>query len=260
MLTKNSNSPIFRKTLQSIKREIPVSRLIVVDGGSTDATLDTVRDLPLRTKIIHDPKGNRATARQLGIEAVETDLFAFIDDDVVLQRGWFQLMKRYFHNENVGGVWGAAIPVEEYTRRYYRAMANFYGMTISQLAIKNGVKRGMLHDTVLRKDAVEGIQISPKLHVLEDEFVKRYVEENGYVWISTNKPYCKHYKGRHAPGAPYLEGKYGKELNLYSWQWYIKHLSLFIGKLSYLALVTRSKEIIDRELIKEIKFLQGWFS
>jgi glycosyltransferase involved in cell wall biosynthesis len=44
MLTKNSNKPWFRRVLATIKREIPVHHFIVVDGHSTDGTIDVVRE------------------------------------------------------------------------------------------------------------------------------------------------------------------------------------------------------------------------
>jgi glycosyltransferase involved in cell wall biosynthesis len=51
MLTKNSNRPWFRRVLAAIKREIPVHHFIVVDGYSTDGTVDVVRNtLGIRSK------------------------------------------------------------------------------------------------------------------------------------------------------------------------------------------------------------------
>jgi len=44
MLTKNSNKPWFRRVLTAIKREIPVHHFIVVDGYSTDGTVDVVKE------------------------------------------------------------------------------------------------------------------------------------------------------------------------------------------------------------------------
>jgi glycosyltransferase involved in cell wall biosynthesis len=45
MLTKNSNKPWFKRVLTAIKKEIPVHHFIVVDGYSTDGTIEIVREL-----------------------------------------------------------------------------------------------------------------------------------------------------------------------------------------------------------------------
>jgi hypothetical protein len=44
MLTKNFNKPYFRRVLRAIKQEIPVHHFIVVDGYSTDGTVDVVKE------------------------------------------------------------------------------------------------------------------------------------------------------------------------------------------------------------------------
>ena len=83
MLTKNSDRKL-KECLESVYSNVPVARLIVVDGYSTDRTLQIIDGFDKKyhnVKVILD-KGNRATARQKGIAAVETDWFLFVDSDV----------------------------------------------------------------------------------------------------------------------------------------------------------------------------------
>ena len=89
LLTKNSLKPCLSECLNSIYQNIPVNRLIVVDGGSTDGTLELVRTYP-NVEVIDDTHGTRATARQRGIEAVKTQWHIHVDSDVMLSKGWFQ--------------------------------------------------------------------------------------------------------------------------------------------------------------------------
>ena len=77
--------------LQSIVSNIPINKVIIVDGGSTDETLDVIRRY-LDSKyidyfIIEDKYGTRASSRMLGIEAVETNYFIFVDTDCILCPG-----------------------------------------------------------------------------------------------------------------------------------------------------------------------------
>jgi glycosyltransferase involved in cell wall biosynthesis len=87
MLTKNSNKPWFRRVLAAIKREIPVHHFIVVDGYSTDGTVDVVREnFGNKVKVI-ETKASLGCARYLGMRAVDTEWFAFIDSDVEILPG-----------------------------------------------------------------------------------------------------------------------------------------------------------------------------
>ena len=44
MLTKNSNKPWFKRVLKAIKEEVPAHHFIVVDGYSTDGTVEVVKE------------------------------------------------------------------------------------------------------------------------------------------------------------------------------------------------------------------------
>ena len=96
LLTKNSERKL-QECVDSIYSNIPVARLIAVDGYSKDKTLDILGEFNRKyrnVKVIMD-KGTRATALQKGIEAVETDWFVFVDSDVAAGCADSQLFQPY---------------------------------------------------------------------------------------------------------------------------------------------------------------------
>src|SRR3989304_3450578 len=79
LLTKNSEK-VLEKCLTSVYENVPVNQLIVIDGYSTDKTIDILSSFNRKyqnVKITHD-KGTRATAREKGIQQVKTDWYMFI--------------------------------------------------------------------------------------------------------------------------------------------------------------------------------------
>lgn len=97
--------------MKSLYREVPVKRLIVVDDSSKDGTLKVLKRFP-RVEI-HQLHGNRAVARQYGIERVETDWF--IDDGVILRRNWFKIASKYMEipkSGQYGGGIKSLIPIQ----------------------------------------------------------------------------------------------------------------------------------------------------
>jgi hypothetical protein len=72
--------------------------------------------------------------------------------------------------------------------------------------------RGGTHCTLIRSAAVDGIKIPSDLSVMEDEYIRRFVEEEkGYIWLFNHQAYFEHKnQKRHSIGwkQGYLEGKY----------------------------------------------------
>lgn len=90
VLTKNSER-VLEKSVGSIYDNLPVNKLIVVDGYSTDRTLEILERF---NRTYHNvevtmDKGTRATAREKGIRQVSTEWFVFVDSDVVLCHDWY---------------------------------------------------------------------------------------------------------------------------------------------------------------------------
>ncbi|MCW4011178.1 MAG: glycosyltransferase family 2 protein [Candidatus Bathyarchaeota archaeon] len=186
LLTLNSERKL-KECVASIYQNVPVHQLIVVDGGSTDRTLEILEEFNLRhgnVKIVHD-KGTRATARQKGIENVTSDWFIFVDSDVVLCKDWYRKAQTYV-DEEVGAVWGIEVWS---TLRNPKALRMFLVVTR-----KIFVLRGGTHDTLIRTQAIKNVKIPASLHVFEDAYIKDCIEQRGYRVVACYDPFCIHYR------------------------------------------------------------------
>lgn len=186
LLTKNSDRKL-KECLDSVYSNVPVARLIAVDGYSTDKTLKILEEFNEKyhnVKIILD-KGNRATARQKGIAEVNTEWFLFVDSDVVLCDGWFQKAQQYV-NDGVGAVWGTEVWS---TIESPATMKLFLLLTRKIFEVRGGT-----HDTLIRTDLVKDIKIPKKLHVYEDAYIKDWVEQKGYLAVPCYVPFCIHFR------------------------------------------------------------------
>jgi glycosyltransferase involved in cell wall biosynthesis len=92
--------------LQSInEQDYPKDKLeiIVVDGGSTDRTIDIAREFGV-TKILHNPLRTGEAGKALGVKAAKNEIIAFIDSDNILDRkDWFKRMVEPFKDEEIVG-------------------------------------------------------------------------------------------------------------------------------------------------------------
>ena len=118
LLTKNSEKPCLRECLESLK-QMAVNRLIVINAGSTDKTLEIIRAYYPDALILFD-SGTRATARQLGIQQVETEWLLFLDSEVMICLKWFEKTRKYLADPSVGAVHGIDYP--EYTKALLTSM------------------------------------------------------------------------------------------------------------------------------------------
>jgi len=186
LLTKNSERVIV-KCLTSLYQNVPVHRLIIVDGYSTDATLsiaETFNQKHHNVEIIFD-HGTRASARQKGIKAVQTEWFMFIDSDVVLCRDWFQKAIKNI-NSQVGAVWGIEVWS---TLKNPKLLKLFLIITHKVFEIRGGT-----HDTLIRSALVKDIQIPRELHVFEDTYIKEHITQKGYKTVACYSPFCIHFR------------------------------------------------------------------
>ncbi len=186
VLTKNSDR-LLRECLESVYANVPVNKLIVVDGYSTDKTLAILNEFRKKhgnVTVIQD-RGTRAAARYKGIRRVTTPWFMFVDSDVVLCKNWFKKASPYLQHD-VGAVWGTEVWS---TIRSPSMLKLFLWITRKIFDARGGT-----HDTLVRLDSVKNMQIPSKLHVFEDAYIKEWITEKGYKVIACYDPYCIHYR------------------------------------------------------------------
>jgi glycosyltransferase involved in cell wall biosynthesis len=186
IITKNSEH-MLSECLKSVYKNVPVNRLIVVDGYSTDKTLEIVREFQKKhgNVLLIQDRGNRATARQKGINQVKTEWFMFVDSDAVLCKDWFKKAEKHL-GQNVGAVWGIEVWS---TIQNPVLLKTFLWITRKIFDLRGGT-----HDTLIRTDLVKDIEIPKFLHVFEDAYIKDWITQKGYKLIACYNPYCLHFR------------------------------------------------------------------
>jgi glycosyltransferase involved in cell wall biosynthesis len=186
IITKNSER-VLNECLKSVYKNVPVNHLIVVDGYSTDKTLEIVRQFQKEhgNVLVIQDNGTRATARQKGIDQVKTEWFMFVDSDAVLCKDWFKKAEKHL-GENVGAIWGIEV---------WSTIQNPVVLKIFLLVTRKIFDlRGGTHDTLIRTDLVKDIEIPKILHVFEDAYIKDWITQKGYKLIACYNPFCLHFR------------------------------------------------------------------
>jgi glycosyltransferase involved in cell wall biosynthesis len=188
MLTKNSQH-LLGKCLNAVYRNVPIKNLIVIDGYSTDRTLKILEQFNRKYGNIqlYQMEGTRAKARTEGIRRVTTEWFMFVDSDALLCKDWFKKVAVDLA-DRVGAVWGLNIDLlpNVHNKRILRMQ-----MLVAKRCFK---LRGGMHDTLILRKAVEGIQIPEELHLYEDAYLVRWIENHGYKVAVGRDVYCLHDK------------------------------------------------------------------
>ncbi len=112
--------------------------IIVVDGSSNTETEQIIRQQPqVRYIFLPDGKGKMTQARNLGIEAAQGDIVAFLDDDSMVRDDWLTHLMSGYRGWRVGGVGGRVIDkveLEHQTDRLVVGQVFSDGQTIDNFA------------------------------------------------------------------------------------------------------------------------------
>jgi len=260
LLTKNSLKPCLSECVESIYRNVPVNRLLVVDGGSTDGTLELLKEYP-GVKIIEDSYGTRASARQKGIDAVETEWHIHVDSDVILCEDWFKKSWEEIADD-VGAVWGVAVPNEKHYYNATYAMSKLYRISIKDLMVRQmRSERCMMHDTLIRTATVSDIRIPPNLRVWEDDYIGRHIIKKGYRFLKVTDPYCLHNptiaerrEGYVTTGYLLRAYHYGRFRQVLRWA------VLAAPKSAWIFMVTGDYQASKTNFISNVLVLKGWLA
>lgn len=186
ILTMNSER-LLRECINSVYKNVPVNNLIIIDGFSTDATADIVKEFLEKYGNVTfvQEKGTRGSARQTAIQMVKSDWFMFVDSDVILSKNWFAEAEKLV-NDDVGAIWGIEIWSVLKGTKILRLF--------ERVTLKIFEKRGGTHDLIVRRKTVEDIKIPYNLHTYEDGYIKDWINKKGYTVLGVYEPYCIHFR------------------------------------------------------------------
>lgn len=174
--------------------------IYLADGGSADGSVTIIREWCAETPwqcVVAGGEYSLPKAREQLTRMVDSDWFLFLDDDVRLHEGYLDALYEWTSAPGVGAVHG-------------RKSGAYDGPPSEWVRMRS--KRGATHATLVRTAAVRECVIPEDLHVLEDEFLRRCIEETGYNWVFDHRAQLDHdCQGRHPVGwqEGYLAGKYG---------------------------------------------------
>ncbi|MBW2107268.1 MAG: glycosyltransferase family 2 protein [Deltaproteobacteria bacterium] len=100
---------VFQRCLESIfEQDYPehLVEILVVDGGSEDATLETAKEFQARRqytiRVISNPLKTGEAGKAVGVRHAKNDILAFIDSDNILpHESWLQEMVAPFEDQNI---------------------------------------------------------------------------------------------------------------------------------------------------------------
>ncbi|HEY8770845.1 MAG TPA: glycosyltransferase, partial [Thermoleophilaceae bacterium] len=108
-------SRFLRDTIESVLgQDYPRLEYLVMDGGSTDGTVDVLRGYGDRLRFVSEPDGGQADAVNRGFRATSGELFAFLNaDDTYLPGAVGKAVQGFLEHPEAAVVYGDGVHVDE---------------------------------------------------------------------------------------------------------------------------------------------------
>ncbi len=210
--------------------------------------------IPVHCLLTSSVKGP-ARARQELMEQVDTDWFAFVDDDVKLRPEWWSTVTEMI-DPSVGAIEGlwSYLAGDKRVDDYSRAMARLVRL-LRRESWTDRIDRAFTGDTLVRTAAVKGMHM-PNIPVWEDEYIRMWVERNGYRWIRTPSVVCDHVR-RYNLGPSYNVGRYGYYLGRVSLKGQLRRVAQLPIKVLFSLAYTGDIHTATFAVEKDMKIFKG---
>lgn len=151
-------------------------RILCADDGSSDGTVDILRQLPNVDLIEHDQNLGRGEARNTILNATETPYLAMIDADIHPCSGWLSTLIEVIEETGAGAVGGDVIEVgKTNTARWRRTR-----MTVNDYDEAGEVTHVAGGNVLFRSHALRDVGGWPELQSTEDKKVCFRLRDAGY--------------------------------------------------------------------------------
>ena len=246
LISTLNSSRTLKNCLDSVLREIPINRIIIVDMGSTDDTMNIAKQYKEVDFYINKELRDVGESRSYSFTLVKTTWFFQIDSDIVLKPGWYLEMIKYREGADVvegGRINHFEIPVPN---QYY-----------SDDEYKSYNNRALFGQCLIKSEAVKGVYFNCK-H-MEDELLRRILVSKGYKWIKNNCLLADHYSN------PVRYNNDNEHRLVVTRKNYPKWVFTENGRIDKLGGYTTSAAMlrvlmqIGKDIITSVKFLLGSF-
>jgi len=220
--TFNSGSTIDECLSSILELDYPKELLevIVIDGGSTDATIERVKSYPV--KLVYSQL-NPPAAYNLVLKTAEKEVIGLIDSDAKVEKDWLRKLVKHLHNPKVAGASGT---VETWNKDSLVPRVIGYELNYRYQRLPDTVERVATMNLLLKKKVTLEIGgFDEALPTQYDTDIGARLAQAGYKIAFDAKAICYHF---HRPTLRTFfkqQYKYGQN----TWKLYFKHPQLATG-------------------------------
>ena len=155
------------------------TEVVVVDGGSTDKTIDVISHNPFVKLVVS--QSNISRGRNLGVENSQGEIIVFTDADCLVDEDWIKNILKYFEKDpKIGVVGGPYLPLNQHKliAQYLAAYVNTYFPADSGFVAYQSIGTG---NAAYRRTAIEEAGgFDERLDIGEDIDLNLRISNLGY--------------------------------------------------------------------------------
>lgn len=220
--TFNSESTIEECLRSILELDYPkqLLEIIVVDGGSTDATTELAKKYPV--KLVYSQL-NPPAAYNLVLNDIEREVIGLIDSDAKVEKSWLRKLVRHLGDSDVAGASGT---VETWNSNSLVPRVIGYELNYRYQRLPNTVERVATMNLLLKKkETLEIGGFDETLPTQYDTDIGARLAKAGYKIAFDSEAKCYHFHRPTLRAFFKQQYKYGQN----TWKLYLKHPKLARG-------------------------------
>lgn len=194
--------------------------IIVIDGGSTDATIEYAKKFPVK---VMNSQLNPPAAYNLVLKNIKNEVIGLIDSDAKVEKSWLKKLVKYLNDPNVVGASGT---VETWNNNKLVPRVIGYELNYRYSRLPGTVERVATMNLLLKTKFINEIGgFDEKLPTQYDTDIGARLAEAGYTIAFDHNAICYHFHRPTLFAFFKQQYKYGQN----TWKLYFKHPKLAKG-------------------------------